>query len=194
MSEPRNEGFAARSSQTSHDDIRRTCGSISTSSLSHGITASISARKRSRRVTLPFFSHATEENVVCCRIGHRRAGQAVYAPHQSARIPLNMTAILGRPGGRLQADPIAHATALKGSSRRPEPFSQQPDTASHRLATILLPTGSPCSEHLIGPERAPMSDARIHHVKYLSLICHPFLVRYPTVSISIDLMSQFCAG
>src|SRR5882757_7204484 len=48
-------------------------------------------------------------------IRHRRAGQAMYPPHQGAQIPLNMTAIL-RSAGRaiLQPNSIALATTLEG--------------------------------------------------------------------------------
>jgi hypothetical protein len=38
-----------------------------------------------------------------------------------------------------------------------------------------------------------VSDARIHHVEYLSLIGHPFIVGYPTVSIGVNLSRQFRA-
>jgi hypothetical protein len=49
------------------------------------------------------------------RIGHRCAWQAVYPPHQSAQIALNMTAIL-RSAGRpiFQPDSVALATTLEG--------------------------------------------------------------------------------
>lgn len=58
----------------------------------------------------------------------------------------------------------------------------------------LEPVGSSRSEHLFDPECVFMSGARIHQVEYLSLICHPFLVRYPTVSIGVNLMRQLCTG
>src|ERR1700733_3421229 len=58
----------------------------------------------------------------------------------------------------------------------------------------LGPIGSPRSEHLFDPERVLMGGARVHQVEYLSLIRHPFLVRYPTVSIGVNLMRQLCTG
>ena len=43
----------------------RECGAINAGGRSHGTTAFISAKKRSRRVVRPLLVHASKANVVC---------------------------------------------------------------------------------------------------------------------------------
>ena len=67
-----------------------------------------------------YLTGVTIYNPAKAYIRHRRAGQAMYPPHQGAHIPLNMTAILRSAGWAiLQANSIALATTLEGYAMKP---------------------------------------------------------------------------